>query len=109
MRHFWEDESIVKLEFKSQEEQLVAMYCCDKLEDSRAKQLLTSGVLTSSSDARHLSQFFWKMVELSASQSIDLTIDGSPQYWVESLYNTLGGFIEQSGFASEWQDAIDHA
>lgn len=100
------------IEYKSKEEKIVALFLADLLQDERAKLLLEGGNITSSDDARYLSQFFWKMVNLSEEEnrkSLNIPCEGNAQFWTEKMYNTFGGYLDKVGFGDEWDEEIDNA
>jgi len=100
------------INYKYEEEKIVALYLADLLEDRKAKELLESGVVSSSEEATYLSKFFWKMVELSEEEnrrSLGIPCKGNAQFWTEKLYNTFGGYLESIGYEDEWSREIDDA
>lgn len=96
------------IEYKCQEEKVVANFFANLLEDAKAAEILDRGYVSSKGEATHLSKFFWAMVNKSA-QGVDLPCDGTSEYWTEKLYNTLGGYLERAGYERQWNDEIDNA
>lgn len=91
------------------EEKIVALVFAEKLNDSLTQDILNKGYVSSTEEAIHLSQFFWKMIDKSAEQSVSLPCEGSSQYWTEKLYNSIGGYLEKAGYEAQWNEEIDKA
>ena len=49
------------------------------------------------------------MVNLSASKTVRLPIEGGSEYWIKKLYNSFGGYIHRVGFGTEWDQEVDNA
>jgi hypothetical protein len=97
------------IEYSYDEEKIVALFFSDELGDSLAKDIILKGRVSSGEEAAHLSRFFWAMVNRSSEGGLTLPCDGSPQYWTEKLYNSLGGYLERAGYEDEWNEEIDKA
>lgn len=97
------------IEYKYNEEKIVALYFAKLLNNSKAETILKDGSVSSSADATILSKFFWEMVNKSAEGNIVLPCEGSSEYWTEKLYNSLGGYLEKSGYEKEWNIEVDNA
>ncbi len=97
------------IEYNYEEEKVVALYFANLLENSKAKEIITLGSVSSREEATILSKFFWEMINKSAEGNITLPCDGSSQYWTEKLYNSLGGYLEKSGYEKEWNIEVDNA
>lgn len=97
------------IEYSYEEEKIVALHFATLLNNSKAEKILKAGVVTSSEEATILSKFFWEMINKSAEGNIKLPCEGSSQYWTEKLYNTLGGYLENSGYEKEWNTEVDNA
>jgi len=91
------------------EEKVVALLFADKLGDSIAQETIKRGEVFNESEAIHLSQFFWTMVNASAEGNIVIPCEGSSQYWTEKLYNSFGGYLEKIGYQDQWHEEIDKA
>ncbi len=90
------------IEYGYNEEKIVALFFADKLNNQKAKEIITHGVVTSSEEASVLSKFFWQMINESTEGNVILPCEGSSQYWTGELYNSLGGYLESSGYEKEW-------
>ncbi|WP_444996376.1 hypothetical protein [Aliikangiella sp. IMCC44359] len=97
------------IEYAYDEEKIVALHFAALLNNTKAEKILKAGVVTSGEEATILSQFFWEMINKSAEGNIHLPCSGSSQYWTEKLYNTLGGYLESSGYEKQWNTEIDNA
>ena len=100
------------IKYKFEEEKIVALFLAELLQDDKAKLLLESGEITSSAEATYLSQFFWRMVNLSEEENrkkLSIPCEGNAQYWTEKLYNTFGGYLDGIGYGTEWDKEIDEA
>lgn len=97
------------IEYNYNEEKIVALYFAELLNNSKAETILKGGSVSSSEDATILSKFFWEMVNKSAEGNIVLPCEGSSEYWTEKLYNSLGGYLEKSGYEKEWNIEVDNA
>jgi hypothetical protein len=97
------------IEYSYNEEKIVAIYFADLLNNSKAEEILKAGIVTSGEEATILSKFFWEMVNKSAEGGVVLPCEGSSQYWTEKLYNSLGGYLENTGYEKEWNTEVDNA
>lgn len=97
------------IEYRYSEEKTVALYFADLLNNSKVKEIITHGDVSSSEEATILSKFFWEMINRSAQGDVVLPCKGSSQYWTEKLYNSIGGYLENSGYEKEWNTEVDNA
>jgi hypothetical protein len=97
------------IEYKYDEEKIVALFLADVLQDELAKSIIQKGEVANPDEATHLSKFFWAMVSISAEGGVELPCDGSSQYWAEKLYNSIGGYLERAGHEAQWNEEIDRA
>ena len=95
--------------FSFPEEATVLWHFCDLLGDKQSAELIQCARLNSAEEARHLSQLFWKMIDYSANNKVSLPVEGGSEFWLEKIYNSLGGFIEQQGYGDIWQEEVDRA
>lgn len=96
------------IEYQYKEEKLVALFLADLLNDKQAMDILEKGYVSSKKEAQHLSEFFWRMIDKSAEGVANLPCEGSAQYWTEKLYNSIGAYLENAGYAKEWNDEINN-
>ncbi|WP_043315914.1 hypothetical protein [Microbulbifer sp. HZ11] len=96
------------IEYKYQEEKVVAKFFANLLNDGETLAIIDRGFVSSAEEATHLSKFFWAMVNKSA-QGVNLPCEGTSEYWTEKLYSTLGGYLERAGYEQQWNDEIDNA
>lgn len=78
------------IEYQYPEEKQVALIFAAALNDKVAKEIIVRGSVSSKDEAIHLSQFFWKMVTLSAEKKIQLPFEGGTEYWTENFITLLG-------------------
>ena len=97
------------IEYRYDEEKIAALYFAELLDDHISKSILERGDVSSSEEATHLSKFFWNMVNKSAEGKIELPCEGSSEYWLEKLINSLGGYLERAGYEQEWNAEVDDA
>ncbi|PUA27286.1 MAG: hypothetical protein B0W54_11835 [Cellvibrio sp. 79] len=95
--------------YKYAEEKTVALTFAVLLNDEITTKILQRNFVESRDEAIHLSQFFWRMIERSVENNIQLPCEGSAEYWTEKLYNSIGGYLEKAGYAAEWNEEIDKA
>ncbi|WP_445355688.1 hypothetical protein ACJJI5_04970 [Microbulbifer sp. EKSA008] len=96
------------IEYRYPEEKTVALFFAELLQDTVAMDILERGYVTTSEEATHLSKFFWAMVEKSA-QEPELPCEASPEYSLEKLYNSFGGYLFEKGYEQQWDNEIDNA
>lgn len=97
------------IQYKHPEEKVIAMTFALLLDDEITKTILARGFVISRDEAIHLCQFFWRMIERTVENNIQLPCEGSSEYWTEKLYNSIGGYLEKAGYAAEWNEEIDKA
>jgi len=97
------------IEYSYKEEEIVALHFASILNNTKAEEIIKAGIVTSSEEAAILSKFFWEMINKSADGNVKLPCEGSSQYWTEKLYNSLGGYLEKSGYDKEWNTEVDNA
>lgn len=97
------------IQYAFEEEKKTALLLAELLNDSKALKIIKKDGVNSNEEARHLSQFFWRMVDITAQQNIDVPFDESAKYWVEKLYNTFGGYLEKAGYEAIWDEEVDKA
>lgn len=97
------------IEYSYSEEREVALHFSELLKNEKAKLIIIKGTVSSNEEAVILSKFFWDMVNKSAEGDVGLPCKGSSQYWTEKLYNSIGAYLENSGYEKEWDTEIDKA
>lgn len=100
------------IEYKYEEEKIIALHFAGRLCDELSGKIIEKGKVTNKEEATHLSRFFWKMITRSISDNsagLPIPCEGSAEYWIEKLYNSLGGYLERAGFEEEWNTEIDNA
>ena len=94
------------------EEKLMALFFADLLHDELARKIIETGVVVNSTEATHLSQFFWRMVDASIVFEKDgntLPFGDNSEYWCEKLIYSFGGYLKNAGYENEWDKAGDDA
>lgn len=97
------------ISYRYPEEQQVALIFARELDDPLAQAIIERGQVLSSAEARHLSQFFWRMVDLSAQRVVRLPFEEGSEYWTEKLLTSLGGYMKKAGYGAEWEEESDKA
>lgn len=97
------------IQYAFEEEKKTALLLAELINDSKALKIINKDGVDNAEEARHLSRFFWRMVDFTAQQTIDVPFDESAKYWVEKLYNTLGGYLETAGYEAIWDEEVDKA
>lgn len=98
------------IEYKFKEESDYVLYYAEKLQDSRAIELLKQKEVKDSSDALYLSKLFWRIVDASIEDEksgIVLPWSEGAEFWNEKLMNSLSGYLERAGYESEWDRTVD--
>ena len=100
------------IRYRYDEEKLAALYFADLLNDRLARKIIEAGVVAKSSEATHLSQFYWRMIAAAYIFEKDgntLPFDGNSEYWSEKLIYSLGGYLKYAGYENEWMAEVDNA
>ncbi|KEQ17201.1 hypothetical protein [Endozoicomonas numazuensis] len=96
--------------YKFDEEVVYAEYYAKKMEDKRTAEILKRGSVSNTDEARHLSLFFWKMVDASIDdekKDIQFPWEEGAEFWNEKLMNSFSGYLENSGYENEWEEIVD--
>ncbi len=98
------------IEYRFEEELAYAKHYANKLEDGVVEKILSSGEVKNNDEALRLSSFFWKMVDASIEDEENKTklpwVEGA-EFWNEKLMYSLSGYLERSGYESEWDEVSD--
>ena len=97
--------------YRYDEEKLTALYFADLLHDELARKIIEAGAVANSAEATHLSQFYWCMIDASAVFKRDkkpMPFEGSSEYWTEKLLFSLSGYLEDTGYETEWRAVADN-
>ena len=100
----------MSINYKFPEEFEFAKLYAEKLGDETTLSILHSGVVKSSEEARHLSIFFWSMVDKSIKDHNDKVVLPWPEgaeFWTEKLMYSFSGYLERAGFGDEWEEVSD--
>lgn len=97
------------IEYKYPEEQKYVEFFAKELNDDLALSILASDDALTKETATYLSMFFWRMVDCSIEfeKNKKLPWPEGSEFWCEKLINSIGGYIERSGFADEWDEVLD--
>lgn len=95
--------------YSDPQEKEAALLLAQVLNDSLAISIIERGRVDSRTEAIHLSQFFWRMVKLSATRTVKLPFEGSTEFWTDRLYSSFGGYLDRAGYDDEWNSEIDKA
>lgn len=98
------------LTYKYEEELKFAQFYADKFNDKIALSILEAGCVKNSEEARHLSLFFWKMVDAAIEDDknkTESTWTTSGQFLTEKLLQSIYGYLNNAGYENEWEEASD--
>lgn len=96
--------------YKFPEEIEFAKHYAEKLNDELTLSILNTGEVKNSPEARHLSMFFWKMVDRSIEDRNNKVLLPWPEggeFWSEKLLYSFSGYLERAGFEDEWEEISD--
>ncbi len=98
------------IQYRYPEERVVALFVAQYFNDTLSEKIIQAGKVYNVDQANHLAAFFWRLVDAaSCDGSIQIPVEGSLIFWSEKLYNSFGGYFEQTEFAQAWEKAIDRA
>ena len=98
------------IEYKFEEELDIATYYANKLNDNTVLEILKRGDVKNADEAICLSEFFWKMVDLSIDDeklNVDLPWMEGAEFWNEKIMNSFSGYLERAGYEKEWDEIVD--
>ena len=96
--------------YKFPEEIEFAKHYAEKLNDELTLSILNAGEVKNSAEARHLSMFFWNMVDRSIEDrdnKVHLPWPEGGEFWSEKLLYSFSGYLERAGFEDEWEEISD--
>lgn len=96
--------------YKFPEEIEFAKHYAEKLNDKITLSILGAGEVKNSAEAKHLSLFFWNMVNKSVedkNNKILLPWPEGGEFWSEKLLYSISGYLERAGFENEWEEISD--
>lgn len=96
--------------YKFPEEIEFAKHYAQKLNDKITLSILNAGEVKNSTEAKHLSLFFWNMVNKSIedqNNKILLPWPEGGEFWSEKLMYSISGYLERAGFENEWEEISD--
>ncbi|WP_158931684.1 hypothetical protein [Acidisphaera sp. S103] len=89
------------IKYKFPEEQQLLIKYASRLGDEGVVSILARGAIESETDARLLSRFFWRMVDSSLNDDIEV--------WHERIHNTLFAALRKAGYSEIWDEEIPDA
>ncbi|MBI3563288.1 MAG: hypothetical protein HY080_16415 [Gammaproteobacteria bacterium] len=98
------------IKYKYDGELLFAKYYANKLKDTKAMEIIESGVVKNIEEAQYLSNYFWRMVDSAIEdekQEIRLPWGESAEFWTEKLMYSISGYLERSGYEEAWENEAD--
>ena len=98
------------IKYKFDGELQFAKYYANKLKDTKALEIIESGVVKNKEEAQYLSNYFWRMVDSSIEdekQKIHLPWVESAEFWTEKLMYSISGYLERSGYEDVWENVAD--
>ncbi|MGM8227756.1 hypothetical protein ACSV5M_14315 [Cellvibrio sp. ARAG 10.3] len=96
--------------YRFPEEIEFAKHYAEKLNDELTLSILNAGEVKNSAEARHLSMFFWHMVDRSIEDRNNKVLLPWPEggeFWSEKLMYSFSGYLERAGFEDEWEEISD--
>ncbi len=96
--------------YKFPEEIEFAKHYAEKLNDEITLSILDAGEVKNSAEAKHLSLFFWNMVNKSVedkNNKILLPWPEGGEFWSDKLLYSISGCLERAGFENEWEEISD--
>ena len=100
------------IKFNYPKEKDLLTHYAKQIKDIQTLEILDNGIVASSKEASHLSQFFWTFVDLTI-EDIDsgnkILGESSLEEWTEIIMQTLRSHIISQGFVAEWEAESDRA
>lgn len=100
------------ISYRYEKEREIALFLAEKMEDAEALLILRSGNVSSSEQALHLAEFYWRAVD----ELIGLSRSGKQvcgesilEEWSELLFSSFRSYLKSSGYSKEWDQASDSA
>lgn len=87
------------------QEKETILYYAGLLGDKLTEDIITSDQLTNESQAEHLANFFWEMVD--ASNEEDKKSGESSEYILEKIIITFMAYFRSSGYEEIWENISD--
>ena len=93
------------IEYRFSEEKAILLRYADKMHFDLAKKIILKGTVDGKSEAKALSEFYWKMVDVAvADEGYGLPVleaEGVAA-WMEYIFHSLNGYLVSNGYAEEW-------
>ena len=98
--------------YRQEKEREIALHYAIKLNDTLAKDIIEKSAVTNKSEALHLAEFFWRMVDacvddMDKKQVVCGELNLEP--WNEFTMNSFRSYLRSAGYADEWEQATDQA
>lgn len=88
------------------EEKEIILFYADLLNDDETKRIINKDEISNKSEALHIAEFFWKMVEKSNEHQYQED-PAQCEYLLEKVINTLMTYFRNAGFEDEWEAFAD--
>jgi hypothetical protein len=98
------------IRYKYPEEKHILIHYATEFDDQITLSIIEKGEAGNSSEAIHLSTFFWRMVDQTVIDSHDnKSVAGQTNLgdWCEDIMQTLRYYFIASGFLNEWDMESD--
>jgi len=98
------------INYKTETEREFTFHYAEKLDDPLALEILKRGEVKDAAEARHLSKFFWAMVDASIqdfNNGIALPWDESAEFISEKVMYAISGYLERAGYEEHWDAVSD--
>ncbi len=93
------------INYRFPEEKEIMLYYAKLFKDSTTENIINKGEVSNSSEAAHLANFFWLMVDQSVKdikQGKDAAGHLDLKAWNEYTLETISAYLISNGYESEW-------
>ena len=98
------------IKFQTEEIKDFALYYAQKLSNQKALEIISKLEVTDSSEAVEICNFFWDLVDAAIKeQGTNVTgrWDHGQQFLSEKLMLAISGYLEKTGYETEWEQVSD--
>lgn len=98
--------------YRYEQEKAILEHYAAEFSDEKMLKILASGNVSGSSEALHLSEFFWKVVDSlvsDAEHGKSVCGENNLEEWSELIMASLRSYLRNNGYEKEWDEASDDA